>query len=124
MRNECNLSLKKADFHFIERNSPAKLEERHDRENTDINETLKSLVQESCSLITVGVKKSRPAKKRKMEGYVSSGTVTGHYISFLKMTFDELDKHPHTYHCYVDTPPSSPRIANTVISNYEAINCQ
>ncbi|CEG83032.1 hypothetical protein RMATCC62417_17010 [Rhizopus microsporus] len=30
MRNECNLSLKKADFHSIERNSPAKIEERHD----------------------------------------------------------------------------------------------
>lgn len=41
MRNECNLSLKKADFHFIERNSLAKIEERHDwvrkRENTDMN---------------------------------------------------------------------------------------
>ncbi|KAG0747888.1 hypothetical protein G6F62_002141 [Rhizopus arrhizus] len=30
MRSECNLSLKKADFHSIERNSPAKIEERHD----------------------------------------------------------------------------------------------
>lgn len=59
-----------------------------------------------------------------MEGYVSSGTVTDHYISFLKMTLNVMDKHPHTYHCYVDTPPSSPRIANTVISNYEAINCR
>ncbi|KAI9489508.1 hypothetical protein BDB00DRAFT_884480 [Zychaea mexicana] len=29
---------------------------------------------------------------------------------------------PFTYHCYVDTPPTSPRIANTVISNDEAIN--
>jgi transposase len=27
MRSECNLSLKKADFHSIERNSPAKIEE-------------------------------------------------------------------------------------------------
>ncbi|EIE90704.1 hypothetical protein G6F46_005139 [Rhizopus delemar] len=30
MRNECNLSLKKADFHSIERNSPAKIEEWYD----------------------------------------------------------------------------------------------
>ncbi|CEP12783.1 hypothetical protein [Parasitella parasitica] len=30
---------------------------------------------------------------------------------------------PFTYHCYVDTPPSSPRIVNTVISNDEVINC-
>ncbi|KAG1135239.1 hypothetical protein G6F38_012944 [Rhizopus arrhizus] len=29
MRCECNLSLKKADFHSIERNSPAKIEERY-----------------------------------------------------------------------------------------------
>ncbi|KAG1050496.1 hypothetical protein G6F43_007232 [Rhizopus delemar] len=29
MRNECNLSLKKADFHSIERNSPAKIGERY-----------------------------------------------------------------------------------------------
>ncbi|KAI8990861.1 hypothetical protein BDF20DRAFT_804386, partial [Mycotypha africana] len=28
MRSECNLSLKKADFHSIERNSPKKIEER------------------------------------------------------------------------------------------------
>ena len=30
MKSECNLSLKKADFHSIERNSSAKIEERHD----------------------------------------------------------------------------------------------
>lgn len=29
MRSECNLSLKKAGFHSIERNSPTKIEERH-----------------------------------------------------------------------------------------------
>jgi transposase len=41
MRSECNLSLKKADFHSIKRNSPAKIEERHNWvckwENTDMN---------------------------------------------------------------------------------------
>lgn len=133
MRSECNLSLKKADFHSIERNSPAKIEESHDWvrewENTDMNFLTNCvLLDESafdiimnCSrawskkgtraivtrpttrantisilgaisaagLITVGVKKPRPAKKRKTEGYVSSGTLTGHYISFLKMTLDE-----------------------------------
>lgn len=30
MRNKCNLSLKKANFHSIDRNSPAKIEERYD----------------------------------------------------------------------------------------------
>ncbi|CEG76421.1 hypothetical protein RMATCC62417_11318 [Rhizopus microsporus] len=40
MKSECNLSLKKADFHSVERNSPAKAEERYawvrKRENTDM----------------------------------------------------------------------------------------
>ncbi|KAG1448905.1 hypothetical protein G6F46_011069 [Rhizopus delemar] len=51
----------------------------------------------AAGLIAVGVKKPRPAKKRKAEGYISSGTVTGHYISFLKTTLDEMaSTHPHT----------------------------
>ncbi|CEP19756.1 hypothetical protein [Parasitella parasitica] len=29
MKSECKLSLKKADFHSVERNSPAKIEEHH-----------------------------------------------------------------------------------------------
>jgi transposase len=145
MRSECNLSLKKADFHSIERNSPAKIEERHDWvrkwENTDMNfltncvfldesafdinmkrsrawskKGTRAIVTRpttranttsilgaisAAGLITVGVKKPRPAKKRKTEGYVSSGTVTGHYISFLKMTLDEMDKHPHMKGHYI-----------------------
>lgn len=48
----------------------------------------------AAGLITVDVKKPRPSKKRKTEGYVSSGTITGHYISFL-MTLDEREKHPY-----------------------------
>ncbi|KAL1936110.1 hypothetical protein VTP01DRAFT_244 [Rhizomucor pusillus] len=39
-----------------------------------------------------------PAKKRKRGGHVdliSTGTVTGHYLSFLKATMDEMDKYPH-----------------------------
>jgi hypothetical protein len=47
----------------------------------------------AAGLITVGVKKPRPAKKRKADSYISSRTVTGHYISSLKMTLDEMDKH-------------------------------
>ncbi|EIE91083.1 hypothetical protein RO3G_15794 [Rhizopus delemar RA 99-880] len=52
-------------------------------------------------LITVGVKKLRPAKKRKADGYISSGTVIGHYVSFLKMTLDEMDQHPHMKGHYI-----------------------
>jgi hypothetical protein len=137
MRSEWNLSLKKADFHSIERNSPAKIEEQHNWdckwENTDMNFLTNCVfVDESAfdinmkrsrawsrkgtrdivtrpttranttsilgaisaaGLITIGVKKPRPAKKRKADGYISSGTVTGHYISFLKTTLDEMDEH-------------------------------
>jgi hypothetical protein len=52
-------------------------------------------------------KKPRPTKKRKADGYVNSGTVTGHYISFLKMTLDEMDKHPHmkSRSIVMDNPP-------------------
>lgn len=37
-----------------------------------------------------------PAKKRKRGGHAeltSTGTVTGHYLSFLKATMDEMDKY-------------------------------
>ena len=41
MRAECNLSLKKAEFHSVERNSPDKINDRHDRvrewDETDMN---------------------------------------------------------------------------------------
>jgi transposase len=44
-------------------------------------------------------------KKRKREGGVgqmSKGTVTGHYISFLKATMDEMDRYPYMKsHCLV-----------------------
>ena len=55
----------------------------------------------AADLIAVGVRKPRPAKKRKANGYKSSGTVTGHYINFLKMTLDEMDKHPHMKGHYI-----------------------
>lgn len=55
----------------------------------------------AAGLVTVGVKKPRPAKKRKTEGYVSSGTVAGHYTSFLKITLDEMDKHSHMKGHYI-----------------------
>ncbi|ORE13549.1 hypothetical protein BCV71DRAFT_294151 [Rhizopus microsporus] len=151
LNRECSLSLKKADFHSVERNSPAKVEERHDWvrkwENTDMNFLTNCVFLDESTfdinmkrsrawskkgtratvtrpvtrantasilgaisaegLITIGVKKPRPAKKRKAERYISSGTVTGHYISFLKMTLDEMDKHSHMkgYYVVMDNAP-------------------
>jgi hypothetical protein len=55
----------------------------------------------AAGLITIDVKKPRPAKKRKADGLISSGTVTDHYISFLKTTLDEMDKHPHMKGHYI-----------------------
>jgi transposase len=145
MKSECNLLLKKADFHSVERNSSAKIEERYNWvrkcENTDMNflkdcvlldestfdinmkrsrawsrKSTRAIVTlpttranttsilgaiSAASLITVGVKKPRPAKKRKTDGYISSGTVTSHYISFLKMTLDEMNKYPHMKGHYI-----------------------
>ncbi|OAD67154.1 Homeodomain-like DNA binding domain-containing transcription factor [Phycomyces blakesleeanus NRRL 1555(-)] len=101
MRSECNLSLKKADFHSIERNSPAKIEERYNWANYET----KHNVYVGCYLCSrfdnSRRKKPRPAKKREAEGYISSGTVTSHQISFLKITLDEMDKHPHMKGHYV-----------------------
>ncbi|KAG1050515.1 hypothetical protein G6F43_007222 [Rhizopus delemar] len=132
MRGECNLSLKKADFHSIERNSPAKIEERYNWvskwENTDMNFLTNCIFLDesafdinmkrsrawskqgaisAAGLITVTVKKPRPAKKRKADGYINSGTVTGHYISFLKVTLDGMDKHPHMkgHYIVIDNAP-------------------
>ncbi|OAD67553.1 Homeodomain-like DNA binding domain-containing transcription factor [Phycomyces blakesleeanus NRRL 1555(-)] len=122
MRNKRNLSLKKADFHSIGRNSPAKIEKRFDWvrkwENTDMNFLTNCVFLDESAfdinmkrsrawtqkgtraiftrpitrvntapilgdiyasgLITVGVRKPRPTKKRKADGYISSGTVTSH----------------------------------------------
>ncbi|KAL1927114.1 hypothetical protein VTP01DRAFT_5077 [Rhizomucor pusillus] len=51
-----------------------------------------------------------PAKKRKRAGHsevISKGTVTEHYLSFLKATMDEMDKHEHMkgHHLVMDDAP-------------------
>ncbi|KAG1459902.1 hypothetical protein G6F46_003981 [Rhizopus delemar] len=70
MRSECNLSLKKADFHSIERNSPAKIEERHDWvrkwENTDMN-FLTNCVFLDESAFDINMKRSRAWSKKVMD---------------------------------------------------------
>ncbi|CEG75787.1 Putative Piso0_000048 protein [Rhizopus microsporus] len=50
----------------------------------------------AIGLINVSLRVPKRIKKRKLgsvtDGY-STGTVTGHYLSFVKMTLDEMDKH-------------------------------
>ncbi|KAL1927621.1 hypothetical protein VTP01DRAFT_3858 [Rhizomucor pusillus] len=47
--------------------------------------------------VSLRIPKANPNKKRKLDKeyeVLSTGTVTGHYISFLKETLDEMDKYP------------------------------
>ncbi|OAD68644.1 hypothetical protein PHYBLDRAFT_63450 [Phycomyces blakesleeanus NRRL 1555(-)] len=147
MRCECNLSIKKGYFNSIERDSPAKIEERYDwvckGENTDINFLTNCGFLDKFAFdislersgawpkkkgarcycyqayyknkhsINIGCyfcrrfdhrrrkEKPRPVKNRNFDGYISSGTVIGHYISFLKSTLDEMYKNPHIKGGYI-----------------------
>ncbi|KAL1931415.1 hypothetical protein VTP01DRAFT_9557 [Rhizomucor pusillus] len=141
MRTECNLSLKKAEFQSVDRNSPEKIKERHDWVHAWGQTSMHFLtncvfIDESAfhinmkrtrawskkgapavvtvpttraktttimgaisasGLINVSLRIPKPNKKRKggqEAEYLSIGTVTGHYISFLKDTLDEMDKYP------------------------------
>lgn len=63
-------------------------------------------------LIQVSLRILRPAKKRKTgqeSGYVSSATVIGHYISFLKHALDEKDRYLHLkgHYLVMDNTPYS-----------------
>ncbi|CEG78890.1 hypothetical protein RMATCC62417_13426 [Rhizopus microsporus] len=137
MKTECNLSVKQAEFHSVERNNPEKIEERHDWvrkwEQTDMN-FLTNCVFFDESAFHINMQRTKVWSKKgipviitvpttraktmailgaisasgliKESGYVSSGTVTGHYISFLKDTLDEMDKYPHMegHHLVMITP--------------------
>ncbi|KAG0738395.1 hypothetical protein G6F57_010293 [Rhizopus arrhizus] len=50
----------------------------------------------ATGLINVSLRVPKRIKKRKLSGTdgYSTGTVTGHYLSFLKATLDEMDKYP------------------------------
>jgi transposase len=125
MKGECNLSLKKADFHSVERNSPAKVEERHDWvrkwKNTDMNFLTNCMFLDE-SAFDINMKCSRAWFQKGTRAIVTrpvtranttlilgaiSAEVMGHYISFLKMTLDEMNKHPHMkgYYVIMDNAP-------------------
>ncbi|EIE83942.1 hypothetical protein RO3G_08647 [Rhizopus delemar RA 99-880] len=99
MRSECNLSLKKADFHSIERNSPAKIEERHDWvrkwENTDMN-FLTNCVFLDESAFDINMKRSRAWSKKGTHALLPDLL-----RDFLKMTIAEMDKHSHMKGHYI-----------------------
>ncbi|KAI8329482.1 hypothetical protein BC941DRAFT_518741 [Chlamydoabsidia padenii] len=86
MRKECNLSLKKAEFHSIERNSPAKIEERYDWvrkwENTDMS-FLKNCVFLDESAFDINMKRSRAWSKQGTPAIVTRPTTRANTTSIL-----------------------------------------
>ncbi|KAG1038496.1 hypothetical protein G6F43_012680 [Rhizopus delemar] len=86
MRSDCNLSLKKADFHSIERNSPAKIEERHDWvrkwENTNMN-FLTNCVFLAESAFHINMKRSRAWSKKGTRAIVTRPTTRAYTTSIL-----------------------------------------
>ncbi|KAL1928080.1 hypothetical protein VTP01DRAFT_2996 [Rhizomucor pusillus] len=143
VRTQCNLSLKKARFQPVDKDSGAKVRERLDwlskwetthmdfRKNCvifyesafHVNMKRSMAWSKKGSPVIVTVPKTRaqtttilgaisasglincslrlpqpPAQKRKRggcAGLMNTGTVTGHYLSFLKATMDEMDRYPH-----------------------------
>ncbi|CEG77942.1 hypothetical protein RMATCC62417_12613 [Rhizopus microsporus] len=77
MRSECNLSLKKADFHSAQRNSPTKIAERCDWvcnwENTDMN-LLTNYVFLDESAFDINMKRSRAWSKKGTRTIVTRST--------------------------------------------------
>ncbi|KAG1290885.1 hypothetical protein G6F60_008730 [Rhizopus arrhizus] len=117
MTTQCNLSIKQAQFHPVERNSEEKIQQRYDWvqkwQQTDLDFTTNCVfLDESAFHINLkrGMawsKKDTPAvvtvpmtkaKATSILGAISATgliiieTVIGHYLSFLKATLDEMDK--------------------------------
>ncbi|KAI8330173.1 hypothetical protein BC941DRAFT_475724 [Chlamydoabsidia padenii] len=86
MGRECNLPLKKADFHSVERNSQAKIEERYDWvlkwENTDMN-FLTNCVFLDESAFDINMKRSRAWSKKGTRAIVIRPTTRANTTSIL-----------------------------------------
>ncbi|CEI90724.1 hypothetical protein RMCBS344292_05039 [Rhizopus microsporus] len=86
MKSECNILLKKADFHFIERNSPAKIEERHNGvykwENTDMN-FLTNCVFLDESAFDINMKRSRAWSRKGTRAIATRPTTRANTTSIL-----------------------------------------
>ncbi|KAG0176765.1 hypothetical protein DFQ29_005671 [Apophysomyces sp. BC1021] len=115
MTAQCNLSIKQAQFQPVERNSEEKIQQRYEWvqkwQQTDLDFAtncvfldesafhinLKRGAISATGLINVSLRVPKRIKKRKLgheADTYSTGTVTGHYLSFLKATLDEMDRYP------------------------------
>ncbi|KAL1926834.1 hypothetical protein VTP01DRAFT_5480, partial [Rhizomucor pusillus] len=63
----------------------------------------------AAGIIKVSFRTPKPSKKRKTRSNktITTGTVTGHFLSFIKATMDERDKHEHMkgYYLIMDNAP-------------------
>jgi transposase len=91
MRRECNLSLKKADFHSVERNSQAKLEERYDWvrkwESTGMNFLTNCVFLDEFAF-DINMKRSRAWSKKGTRAIVTRPTTRANTTSILGCRFD------------------------------------
>lgn len=86
MKREFNLSLKKVDFHSIERNSAAKIEERYNWvckwKNTDINYPTNCVYLDKLAF-DINMKRSRVLSKKGTRAIVTRPTARANTTSIL-----------------------------------------
>ena len=74
----------------------------------------------ATGLINVSLRVPKRIKKRKLgreTGGYSTGTVTGHYLNFVKATLDEMDKYPEMKRHYL-VMDNAPIHSSTDIGKY------
>ncbi|CEG80910.1 hypothetical protein RMATCC62417_15173 [Rhizopus microsporus] len=138
IRSGCNLSLKKVDFHSIERNSPAKIEERYNWvckwEKTNMN-FLTNCVFLDESAFDINMKRSRAWSKKGTRAIVTRpttranttsilGTISAAVCMFFGEEFNEVNKSVLVKRidemkdvdvCYIDDPTDLALVSLRVI---------
>ncbi|KAG1458282.1 hypothetical protein G6F56_006432 [Rhizopus delemar] len=103
IREDCNLTIKKVTRHPHARNTDNTLKERHDwvktwsKTDTDFNSNC-VFIDESTFDINM-----RPPTAR----FARGGTNSGHYVRFINLTLDEMDKYPEmkVFYLIMDNSP-------------------
>lgn len=67
----------------------------HSSQNTSILGAISAQGLIKCCLRLPQPPSNKKRKREEDVGRASKGTVTGHYVSFLKATMDEMDQYPH-----------------------------
>ncbi|KAG1442606.1 hypothetical protein G6F56_010995 [Rhizopus delemar] len=105
MTTQCNLSIKQAQFQPVERNSEEKIQQRYGWVQkwlqTDLDFTTNCVFLDESAFHT----------------NLKRGTVTVHYLSFLKATLNEMDKYPEMRGHYL-VMDNAPIHSSTDIGKY------